>query len=278
MASPSLIVLIVAGRPRPVAEALQPPGGACAGQLGQPRRVRALVVGDHEIERPGVRWTVLADDVEHGADVLAGERRAVADREDAVVAGGAAQRGAVGPHAAQPHRGARPLHRRRAHLRAVEVERRAVVGDRLARPQRHEQLERLVEQARPGAPVGLLAEGGDLTPAVAAEAGAEDHAPARQAVEHRDLAGDLPRTPARQRRHHRPEAHALGGQGDGSQRDPRVGDVERVVRHDVVPEEHAVPAGLLGARADVGQGAHVGELAERRHVQAAAHQAAAATG
>ena len=115
------------------------------------------------------------------------------------------------------------------------------------RPQRRRTtLERLVEQRRASARVALLAEGGQLAPAVAAQAGAEDHAPAGEAVEDGDLARDVPRAPARQRRDHRAQAQALGGQRDGGQRDPRVGDVEPVVGHDVVPDEEAVPAAGLG--------------------------------
>ena len=132
---------------------------------------------------------------------------------------------------------------------AVEREGGAVARHGLAAPQLDHELERLVEQRRAGARVALLAEGAQLAPAVAAEAGAEDHAPAREAIEDGDLARDVPRAPARQRRDHRAQAHALGGQRDGGQRDPRIGDVEPVEGHDVVPHEEAVPAARLGLAA-----------------------------
>ena len=207
--------------PKPCSHQVAP----AALELGQALGVRALVVDEHHVERPGALRRGARRRSRAGAHVVAGQRRLVADREDAVVARRAHERAAVGPHAAQPHRRARPLQRRRAHLRRSSSAKAAPSRRHgLAAPQLDHQLERLVEQRRASARVALLAEGAQLAPAVAAQAGAEDHAPAREAVEHGDLARDVPRAPARQRRDHRAQAQALGGQRDGGQRDPRIGD------------------------------------------------------
>ena len=62
------------GQPRALAEALQPPGGARGLELGQALGVGALVVDEHEVERPGACGAMLGDGLEHGAHVVAGER------------------------------------------------------------------------------------------------------------------------------------------------------------------------------------------------------------
>ena len=167
------------------------------------------------------------------------------------------------------------LQGRRSHLAAVEVERRSVVGDGLARPQRRDELERLVEQRGPRAPVALLAEAGQLAAAVAAQARAEDHPAAREPVEDGDLARDVPRPAARQRRDEGAQAHPLGPSRRHGERQPRVRDVEAGVGHRVVPDEDAVPARRLRARGDLAHQADVGQLPERREVQPAAQRQAA---
>ena len=57
-----------------------------------------------------------------------------------------------------------------------------------------------------------------------------------------------------------PIVHPLRGDGDGRQRDPRVGErLERVVP-EVVPDEDAVPPGVLRRHRHLGDDARIGEL------------------
>ena len=77
---------------------------------------------------------------------------------------------------------------------------------------------------------------------------------------------------ARGRGDERPQAHALGRAGDGAERHPRVGDLAHRRRvADVVPQEDAVPAPLLGARGEGGHAPRVGQRPERREVDPALH-------
>ncbi|GAA3646479.1 hypothetical protein GCM10022267_36430 [Lentzea roselyniae] len=80
--------------------------------------------------------------------------------------------------------------------------------------------------------------------AVAAETDAEGEAAVAEPVERRGLLGRLGRSAAGQGCDHGAEPEAFGGSGDRGQRDPRVGHVpDRCPPAQVVPHEHAVPAG-----------------------------------
>ena len=52
--------------------------------------------------------------------------------------------------------------------------------------------------------------------------------------------------------HQRADPHPFGGRGDRRQRHERVGERQAGAVPQVVPHEHAVPAGVLGRRGDVG--------------------------
>jgi hypothetical protein len=89
---------------------------------------------------------------------------------------------------------------------------------------------------------------------VAAQADAEDEPPAAEVVECHRLAGELVRAAAADGGDHRPDADALGDHGDRAERDPRIGDRQLGRRvPDVVPQEEAVEAALLGAGGELGE-------------------------
>ena len=108
---------------------------------------------------------------------------------------------------------------------AAVVTRPPSCGDRTALEHRHEQLDAGVERRRPGLVVGRrLVEQRVLAVAVDAEAERQHDASARQPVQRRRRLGDELHPLARQRRDHRPDDDALGGDGDRGERDPRVGE------------------------------------------------------
>src|SRR3954447_20628188 len=231
-------------------------------------RVRPWRVRHRDIERPGVRDAHAAD----LGDEL-GQRVGTwqVDREEAVPPRRAAHRGTVRPARRQPDRDARPLHRRRLEL---------------AVPVSGQPLERGVEHPRLLGRVGDIAERRELAVPVAAQAKAEHEPAVAQVVERDRLARELVHPPARRRRDHRPDPHALGRARDRAQRHPRIGDAARRRRvDDVVPHEEAVPAALLGARGEPGDAPRIGEVVERgevdptgRHQRTGPTASAASTG
>ena len=109
----------------------------------------------------------------------------------------------------------------------------------------------------------LLAEGAALAGDPLAEAGPKTAPTAGEPIEDGDLARDVPRAPARQRRDHRPQAHALGGQVHGGQRDPRMvatSNPSKVMTWSETKRPTCFLFCLLGGTG--GEHADVGELTE----------------
>jgi hypothetical protein len=103
---------------------------------------------------------------------------------------------------------------------------------------------------------------------VAAEADPERQPAAREPVERGGLPGDLDRPATRQRRDHGAEPDALGGGSDRRQRDLWVGHAShRLLPAQLVPDEDAVPAGLLRLGGQPGDHGRVGELVEQGQEQ-----------
>ena len=204
----------------------------------------------------------------------------VADREHAVVAGRAHERAAVGPHAAQPHRRARLLQRRRAHAALVE---REGGPSRVTASPRHSS----TTSSSASSSSAARARGSRSSPKALSSRRLSPPRPAPKtmrppesrsstatwrATSHgRRRASGVTMAPRRRRSVASATAvSAIHGSAI----------VEPVEGHDVVPHEEAVPAARLGLRGDRGQRADVGQLAEGRDVEAVSHvqAAAAATG
>jgi hypothetical protein len=134
---------------------------------------------------------------------------------------------------------------------------------RLARPHPDQQVQALLQQVTPGDGIDLLAQRAQFPAGIAAEAGAEDQPPTRQAIEAHGLAGQLLGPAPGDGGHHRTEAQPLGRAGHGRERHPRVRDIgdRRPVQH-VVPDEQPVPPGRLGLDGERGHEAGVRQLAE----------------
>ena len=104
-----------------------------------------------------------------------------------------------------------------------------------------------------------------LAEAIAAETDAEREAAAAEPVQRRGFLGDLGRPAAGKGGDHGAEPEAFGGGGDRGQRDPRVGHLpDRRPPAQVVPHEHAVPAGLLRLGGQPRDHHRVGEFVEDR--------------
>src|SRR4029453_15003646 len=92
-----------------------------------------------------------------------------------------------------------------------------------------------------------LAEPFELVVPAAAEPDTENQAPLAQVIEGDRLARELVHAPPGEWRDEWPEPDALGVRGDRAQRHPRVGDgADRRSIENVIPQEHPVPAVLLG--------------------------------
>src|SRR5262245_41920834 len=205
---------------------------------------------DHELERPLIVASLLRN--------LAGKlgqclwTRQV-DREEPVPTHGAANGPSVGPAAGDPDGDPRRLHRARLEL---------------ARPELAEASEPVIESPRPLAGIDDLAERFELAVSVAPEPDAEDQSALAQVVEGDCLARDLVHAAPGERRNERAEADTLGVSGDRAQRHPRICDgADRRPVAEVVPQEHAVPALLLGVHRQSDERARIGQLVERRQVE-----------
>ncbi len=115
-----------------------------------------------------------------------------------------------------------------------------------------------------------LAEPFELVVPAAAEPDTENQAPLAQVIEGDRLARELVHAPPGEWRDEGSEPDALGVRGDRAQRDPRVGDgADRRSVEDVIPQEHAVPALLLGVHRQSEEHFRIGQLVEWRQVEPA---------
>ena len=105
---------------------------------------------------------------------------------------------------------------------------RGVAGDRLAAPGAQDLLERAAEAVALLAR-GHLERGEELGPEAAADA--EDHAPLREAVENRDVLGDLERVPHGQQVGGGAEPELARARGDRGEQQERLG--QRAARAEV---------------------------------------------
>ena len=194
-------------------------------------------------------------------------------RDRAVPARRAAHRASSRPLTADPHRHPRALHRGRQEHDVVDDHVVAVEAHRLARPEQGEGRQALV-QARGDLPrIGALAERAELVRQRSAQAHPQDHPAAGEPVQGRHLPGQLRHPPPRDRRDHRAQPDRPRRERGGGQQHPRIGDLPapRFRVGDVIPDEQAVPARVLGEPGQVGDDAGVGEVAEVRHVDGEVH-------
>jgi hypothetical protein len=104
------------------------------------------------------------------------------------------------------------------------------------------------------------------THTVTPEPHAEGESAAAEPVEGRCLPRHLGRPTSGKWGDHRAQSDALGRDRDRCKRDPRVGDVHHGLGPaKLVPDEYAVPPGLLGLGSEAGDNPRVGELIEERH-------------
>lgn len=232
-------------------EAGQAPGGA---RLDPRGRVGARGVLDHHIK--GGEHVAQLPGLGHQLCQFGGTGHL--DGKHAVPAGGPLERPSAGPSRGHPHRDPRLLDGPRLEL-AVPVGRQP--------------LQAVVQQDGARLGVALLAEAGrvELRGVRRSQADPQHQATAAQAVQGHGLARQLMRAPAGQRRDHRPDGHALGGHRHRGQGDPRVGHGphRRAVLH-VVPDEEAVPPGLLGAHRKLRHQGGLAQLVERGQEDAVA--------
>ena len=175
------------------------------------------------------------------------------DGHHAVPPGGAAERPPVRPAPAAPDRDPWPLHGPRQHGDTGGGQILAVEGHRLAGPEGVQQVQGLIKPggAHPG--VGGLTERRELG-GQRPEPGADDEPARGQHVQGGGFARHLRRPPPRQRVHHDRDPDPLGPGADRADHDGGIGDVAfRVIPEQMVPEEEAVPARLLGGHRQVDQ-------------------------
>src|SRR5262249_32523689 len=145
----------------------------------------------------------------------------------------------------------------------VDMEVLPAERERLAGPEAGEDGEPFVEELRAHVRIQLLAEVRVAGVALVADPGADDEPTARERINRQRFACDLPRASPRQGDDLDAEGHALRPHGDRCENDPRVAGRSRRIAlvTDVVLEENAVPACLLGQHR---------ELEEKRRVAAGA--------
>jgi hypothetical protein len=181
----------------------------------------------------------------------------------------------VRPVATDPDRRAGLLHGRRQQRDVVDREVPALVVDRLAGPVASQQVEPLVQPLGEDDRVGRLAEAAVLVVYGTAQTGAEHDPPVAERVERRDLTGEVLRAAPWHRRDQRSDRDPRRGESGGGQQHPRVAErlagAQRLVVHDVVPDEEAVPARLLDGDREPCHQLGVGEVAEVRDVDREPH-------
>lgn len=175
------------------------------------------------------------------------------DREESVPAHGAAEGPSVRPTGRDPDGDPRRLHRAWLELPGPKL-------DQAAEP--------VVESLRTLAGVHDFAERFELIVSDTAEPDAENQASLAQVIEGDRLACDLVHTPPGEWRDEGSESEAFGVRRDRAQRHPRVGDrSDRWSVEDVIPQEHAVPAVLLGMHGQSDEHFRIGQVVERREVE-----------
>ena len=184
------------------------------------------------------------------------------DRECPVPACGPAEWSPVRPLTSHPHGNARLLHRLRKKGHVVDPVLFALIRERLAAPEPRQ--ERRVPRPASGRESCCPSPRRTRRTRCRADCRVppEDQPAVGEMVERNGRARHLPRSPPRQRRHHRPDADSLRSHGDGRQRHPRV--CERLLHSqpDVVPREHPVPSGLLRLIREFRHESRVRELLE----------------
>jgi len=226
----------VSDRPIPV-ELAQPPGGSD----GFPT-FRIVVLADTDDVENSSLDSVPADVVDElrhvgGFDV---------DGNDPVQSGRAPDRPPADGLGGRPDRDAGSPNGSRQEPNAIDRVVRAVEVHRLARPDPPNDLEPLVQHVSADPQIRLLAEGRKLRPSRSAHADAEHEPAAAELVEAHCRLGHVPGASAGQRGDERPQLHALGGNGRGGERHPRIDHVDvAFAAHHVIPDEGTVPTGVL---------------------------------
>jgi hypothetical protein len=199
---------------------------------------------------------------------------AIEERKRTVPARRPAEGGAVGPVAADPDRNPGRLDRRRQEPGLADAVVAPLERERLPAPEPREDREPLVEHGGADPEIGLLAEGAPLRLASprAAEPCAEHETPRREVIQRDRLAGDLPGSSTRERGDERADPQSGGSLRNGREGDPGVGDRGRPVPVHVVPDEEAVPSGLLGVARELGEEERVAERAEVGEVESVPHR------
>jgi hypothetical protein len=143
-----------------------------------------------------------------------------------------------------------------------------LVGDtvkvhRLASGKPSEQLERFVELLRTVLWVDAFVEGTKLMPSIIPEPNSNDEPSTTEDVEGRDLTRNDPGSPSCKWGHHGSNAEPTRCAGNCRHRDPGVANGETGFTEHVIPQEDAIPAGLLSGDGELDNGLRVSKLMKR---------------
>src|SRR5262245_50123412 len=186
-------------------ELWQPPGRP---GIGPGQRINSQRQSDREVVRRRRVRPELGDDVDRLGELI---RMFEVGRDVAVESRGPTHRLDLAGEAAGPDRHAGPLDRARQESHVVDGVVLAPMLHRLPGPSGRQDLERLVEHPAPSPVVQLLAGLGQLAAEpIAPDAHAEREPAIAELVERDGLASQLRRSPAWDRRDHRPKAYSLG--------------------------------------------------------------------
>jgi hypothetical protein len=147
----------------------------------------------------------------------------------------------------------------------------ALVVHGLAGKQRRQHFQGLVELRCAVGLIADIAEGHVVGKVRVPGARAERNAAAGELVQREELAGELSHVATRHRCHQRAESNGFSAQSHGRQGHPRVR--HRLDELQVVPDEEAVPPGLLSLRRQVREYPGVAAEVEVGCVEAEAHRA-----